>query len=112
MLSTKATVGKVIFVMNFSKLTPEAIRHIGRGAVLVRERTNHYDGIGYRVDYPNGYGASIVKFTGSYGAEEDLWEVAVLKGGELCYDTPITDDVVGWLTEERVIALCDQIYFL
>ena len=88
-----------------------AIRHIGRGAVLC-ERSPRCGGISYRVDYPNGYGASIIKCFGSYGVEEDLWEVAVLKGGELCYDTPITDDVIGWLTEEEVIAICDQIYFL
>jgi len=32
-----------------------------------------------------------------------LFEVAVLdKDGELCYDTPITDDVIGYLTFQEV----------
>jgi len=32
-----------------------------------------------------------------------LWELAVIgKDGSLCYDTPITDDVLGYLTEEEV----------
>ena len=64
----------------------------------------------YKIKYPNGYGASIIKrpFI-SYGGERDLWELAVLKGNDLCYDTPITDDVLGWLTEEEVVALCAKI---
>jgi len=59
----------------------------------------------YRFD--NGYGASVVRFDGSYGAESGLWELAVLEYGkgdhyELTYDTPITDDVVGYLTDDEV----------
>lgn len=72
----------------------------------------------YRFD--NGYGASVIRFHvqtghmligGSYGAEQGLWELGVLKfkssdptvdDGELCYDTPITSDVLGFLTDEDV----------
>lgn len=49
--------------------------------------------------FPNGYGVSVVRFPGSYGYTQGLYEVAVLKGDEkdwvLCYDTPVTDDVMG-----------------
>lgn len=61
-----------------------------------------------RYKFANGYGASVVQFTldiggaGSYGHEDGLWEMAVLKDGEICYDTPITDDVIGWLDDEGV----------
>lgn len=47
--------------------------------------------------FDNGYGASVVCNLGSYGASDGLFELAVLKNGEICYDTPITGDVVGWL---------------
>lgn len=51
----------------------------------------------YRFD--NGYGASLIRHDMSYGGDEGLYEIAVLdSSGELCYDTPITDDVVGHLT--------------
>jgi hypothetical protein len=48
-------------------------------------------------------GASVVMHPGSYGFARGLWELAVLdREGEITYDTPITDDVLGWLTEEDV----------
>lgn len=33
----------------------------------------------------------------------------MMKGDELCYDTPITDDVVGWLKSDEVNKLLDII---
>ena len=64
------------------------------------------DGIQYLSFYPNGYGASIVQHIYSYGYEQGLWEVAVIKGTEedwnICYDTPITSDVLGYLSEADV----------
>jgi hypothetical protein len=70
----------------------------------------------YTIRYPNGYGASVVRHWGSYGGDSGLWELAVLRfAGEgpydctLTYDTPITDDVIGWLNEADVHDLCDQI---
>ena len=38
-----------------------------------------------------------------------FFELAVMKGDELCYDTPITDDVVGWLKSDEVNKLLDII---
>ena len=46
-------------------------------------------------DFPNGYGASIACHDGTYGQEPEL---AVKRGENLCYDTPITNDIVGHLT--------------
>lgn len=37
------------------------------------------------------------------------YELAVLKHGRLCYDTPITDDVIGYLTSNEVYELLDRI---
>lgn len=75
-------------------------------------------GIAARHFFPNGYGISVVRFStsfgsGSYGSEEGLYESAVLKGTEdnweLCYDTPITDDVLGHQSEEEVEVLLYEI---
>lgn len=60
--------------------------------------------------FPNGYGASVVRFqwmgSGSYGAAEGLWEMAVIHYDgddfELVYDTPVTEDVIGWLDEDGI----------
>jgi hypothetical protein len=63
--------------------------------------------------FGNGYGVSVVRGPGSYGYEAGLWELAVLVGDEreytLCYDTPITNDVIGYLSQEEAIELCDKI---
>ncbi len=49
---------------------------------------------------------SIISHRYSYGGNEGLFEIAVLKGDQkdhqLCYDTKITNDVIGRLTEKQV----------
>lgn len=70
-------------------------------------------GIQCRIKFPNGYGASIVKGPYSYGGRDGLFELAVLgSNGEISYETPITDDVVGYLTEDGVSVLLAEIELL
>jgi hypothetical protein len=52
--------------------------------------------------FDNGYEASVVRHPHSYGGDEGLWEAAVLLNGSVCYSTPITDDILGWLNEADV----------
>lgn len=60
--------------------------------------------------FKNGFGASVVRHTFSYGGKEGLWELAVLdEDGELTYDTPVTDDVEGYLNDDDVVDLLNQI---
>lgn len=63
--------------------------------------------------FENNYGASVVKHYGSYGFEDDLFELAVLYfDGEdyhLTYNTPITNGVIGYLTNEDVIKYLEKI---
>lgn len=61
--------------------------------------------------FPNGYGASLINGPGSYG-----YELAVTKfygpgddDWHLCYDTPVTSDVLGWLGPDDIEAALDQI---
>lgn len=60
-------------------------------------------GAQWRFTFDNGFGASVVRSDMSYGGPAGLWELAVFgQDGHLNYDTPITDDVLGWLTEAAV----------
>ncbi len=65
--------------------------------------------------FENGYGASVISGgTYTYGGEDGLKELAVLKFKEdgkysLCYSTEITDDVLGYLTDEDVQRLLKEI---
>ena len=62
--------------------------------------------------FPNGYGISVVRNACSL-TTVDTWEIAILKGTEsnynLCYDTPITNDVIGYCSEEKVSNIMKQI---
>lgn len=78
----------------------------------------HVTGDGIRAEhfFPNGYGVSVVRFPGSYGYEQDLYEVAILKGSpdnyDLCYDTPITDDIMGHRDETDIENIIEEIQAL
>ena len=73
------------------------------------ETNNHNGGIQKVYKFPNGYGASVIRHKGSYGYSKGLWELAVLEGGELCYDTEITNDVIGHLNDPEVDRLLRRI---
>jgi hypothetical protein len=60
-------------------------------------------------DFSNGYGASVICNEFSYGGNSGLYELAVLRDGDICYDSPIADDVVGYLTERDVRVYLDRI---
>lgn len=59
-------------------------------------------GVQATVNFSNGYGASVVRSEVSYGGLNGKWELAVFKDGEVTFDTPITDEVLGWLTKGQV----------
>jgi hypothetical protein len=71
--------------------------------------STYADGVHAMVTFDNGYGASIVKTDRSYGGKEGLYELAVLSDGLISYDTPITNDVIGFLTEDEVTELLQKI---
>lgn len=77
------------------------------------------DGIGGEVNFENGYGASIVCRSMSYGGAKGMWEVGLLKGDDLatlnseknvklCPEFK-TSEVDGWLKLENVESLLSRI---
>lgn len=73
-------------------------------------------GAHYVFKFDNGYGASVIKHRGSYGHEDDLWELAVVKfdgdDWKICYTSEISDDVIGWQTDEDIRVLLERIQSL
>ena len=69
-------------------------------------------GVQARIDFDNGYGASIVRGPYTYGGDEGLYELAVFDENGITYSTPITNDVEGNLTEDDVTKLLEQIQLL
>jgi len=71
------------------------------------EHENNYKTV-YK--FRNGYSASVVCNPTTWGYKQDLFEVAVLdKDGKLCYDTPITSDVEGYLSFQGVADILKDI---
>jgi hypothetical protein len=63
-----------------------------------------------RMSFDNGYGVSVVSHTYSYGGKKGLYEVAVLgSDGDLTYETPVTNDVIGYLSEKAVSEVMKQV---
>ena len=62
----------------------------------------------HREFYENGYGVSIISSDFSYGLE-----LAILRGNgknaEICYDTPITEDVCGHLNSDSLAAIIKDV---
>jgi hypothetical protein len=66
-------------------------------------------GIVSRTQFDNGYEVSVVKSPHSYGGDKGLYELAIFKDGDICYDTPITDDVIGYLRPEDVTDVMERV---
>ena len=62
---------------------------------MIIETKEYANGVQVVHEFPNGYGASVIRHDFSYGGKDGLWEMAVLKEGDLCYNTHITNDVIG-----------------
>lgn len=70
------------------------------------------EGYGIRafIKFDNGYSSSVIRTKGSYGGASGLYELAVLdQYGDMVYNTPITDDVLGYLNEDDVTKALKQI---
>lgn len=67
------------------------------------------NGAHYFFEFPNGYGASVIKGYGSYGWNMDLWEVGLTVDGELEYVNDFEWDVIGNLDDDGVNELLRKV---
>ena len=79
-------------------------KNITKFDLLTFEKIKNQDGIQAIVEFPNGFGASIIKSDFSHGGKSGLFELAVLDNdtGNINSTTDITDDVIGWQDENDI----------
>lgn len=65
-----------------------------------------------RIMFPNGYGVSLIFGEMFYSNGINTYELAVLNPNGITYTTPITNDVLGYLTEDEVTSILQQIEVL
>ena len=72
--------------------------------LLTFTKMKHQDGVQAIAEFPNGFGASIIKSDFSHGGKSGLFELAVLDNdtGNINSTTDITDDVIGWQDEDDI----------
>lgn len=82
---------------------------------------NHPNGMGgfqARMDFENGFGVSVVCGLHLYSTPRanlyaasmyEAYEVAIMEDGHLTYDTPITDDVIGYASPEEVTSIMERV---
>lgn len=80
---------------------------------LLKER-KLFDGVQKIYKFDNGYGASVVKHSFSYGHELDQWELALVtfdkeNNIQIEYNPMISDDVIGNLEEYQVDDILEKI---
>ena len=61
------------------------------------------------MEFENGYGVSVILGEQFYSNGIDNYEVAVLKNGIICHKTYITDNVVGYQTENEVTEIMRKV---
>ena len=54
------------------------------------------------MEFENGFGISVIFGSTFYSDGKNTYEVGILYKGSLCYDSGITDDVIGQVTKEEV----------
>lgn len=63
----------------------------------------------FRVPNHEDMEVSVIRSSMTYGGSEGLFELAMLRNDKCCYDTPITDDVRGWLEVEDVLDILEDV---
>lgn len=64
------------------------------------------------MEFENGYGVSVIFGNAFYSNGIDSYELAVLKDGQICYDTEITNNVIGGIKKEEITEIMKKIQML
>lgn len=64
-------------------------------------------GIRARIQFNNGFGLSVIRSQFAY-CDENTYEVAILEDDEVCYDTPLANDVLPYKTEEEITKIMEE----
>lgn len=73
------------------------------------EKDKVLQGVYAKMNFPNNYGVSVIRNRYSYGGAQGLYELAVLYKGEITYNTPITNNVLGHLNEQEVSEVMNKV---
>lgn len=57
----------------------------------------------------NDMEVSVIRSSMTYGGNQGLFELAMLRNDKCVYDTPITDDVRGWLEVDDVLDILEDV---
>jgi len=63
-------------------------------------------------NFENGYGVSVLFGSCFYSNGIDTYEVAILFGESITYNTEITDDVMGYLSKDEVSEIMAKVQLL
>lgn len=58
--------------------------------------------------FSNGYGVSVVDGKYAY-CDNGTYEVAILKNDEICFNTPLTNDVLAYQTPEQIDEILKEV---
>ncbi len=60
-------------------------------------------------NFKNGYGISVLLGTCFNSNGKNTYEIAILKDNKLCYETNITNDILGYVTKDEIIKIINQV---
>jgi len=71
-----------------------------------------------KLKFDNGYGVSVIAGPTAYSSPREYlpnpyfyeqYELAVLKDGNVCYDTEITNDVLGYRSKDEITEAIEKV---
>ena len=77
---------------------------------IAKSKLDNYKDVKQAIEtFENGYGVSVLFGSCFYSNGKDTYEVAVLFDGSITYNTSITNDVMGHLSENEVSEVMSKV---